>query len=538
MTRRGTESIGQRAAEEAADADGEEVDRRRGARLGDRHAAPRQHHRHERREADRGQRPQHDDQVEQRQRLARTAAAPGTRRRVRVPAAARSAALCAAARASTRERRDHQQRRRAAARSARANGAKTSGASAKPSEPPVMWNDIARPLRCAGVAGGPAPPPADETRRRRDRRATRTAASAQTFGARPTSGSIATPTSGPASSSTRGRQRSARWPKPSCETEFASWKHICSVPAAGQRQVQLRDEQRQQRREDVAVAVDEEVRAGQQQDGRVQAERPDAARHRRASPEPAASRAPRLRGTRGCAAAYAAAASTDQRDADRRAEADDLRRRALSPGSSRGSQPSTATRGERPSAPTRRRCARASRRSRRPRARRGCRRSSTSSSAGVEQRGDRRAERQPALPHHAHEHDVQRRVDEHRDDADDRPACGSARARRTPATRCGRPSSRPGRSRRTAAPRRWPACRPAVNAPRSKMTRTIGVGQHHQADGRRHVQHQHQRQAVGDRRRAPPRSSSCAACRDTAGSVAVAIETPNSPIGRYISRKA
>ena len=42
----------------------------------------------------------------------------------------------------------------------------------------------------------------------------------------------------------------------------------------GQREIEIRDEQRQQRREDVAVAVEEEVRAGQQQDGAVQSERP------------------------------------------------------------------------------------------------------------------------------------------------------------------------------------------------------------------------------------------------------------------------
>ena len=31
--------------------------------------------------------------------------------------------------------------------------------------------------------------------------------------------------------SARGRQRSASAPKPSCDTEFAIWKHIASVPA-------------------------------------------------------------------------------------------------------------------------------------------------------------------------------------------------------------------------------------------------------------------------------------------------------------------
>jgi hypothetical protein len=35
-----------------------------------------------------------------------------------------------------------------------------------------------------------------------------------------------------------------------------------------------------------------------------------------------------------------------------------------------------------------------------------------------------------------------------------------------------------------------------------------------------------------------PANSDCAAYRDTAGSVAVAIETPNRPMGRYMSLNA
>ena len=49
--------------------------------------------------------------------------------------------------------------------------------------------------------------------------------------ARPTKLNTITATSGPTITSMRGRQRSASAPKPSCDTEFAIWKHIASVPA-------------------------------------------------------------------------------------------------------------------------------------------------------------------------------------------------------------------------------------------------------------------------------------------------------------------
>ena len=66
--------------------------------------------------------------------------------------------------------------------------------------------------------------------------------------------------SGPAISSSRGRQRSARCPKPICETDADSWNSIVSVPAAASDRSEPWDQQRQQRREDVAVAVHDEVR--------------------------------------------------------------------------------------------------------------------------------------------------------------------------------------------------------------------------------------------------------------------------------------
>ena len=49
--------------------------------------------------------------------------------------------------------------------------------------------------------------------------------------ASPTKLSTTTASSGPVITNRRGRQRSASAPKPSCDTEFASWKHIASVPA-------------------------------------------------------------------------------------------------------------------------------------------------------------------------------------------------------------------------------------------------------------------------------------------------------------------
>ena len=75
ITRRGAEAIRGRAAEESADAAGEEIERHGAAGLAEREAAARHHHRHEGRERQRRQRPEDDDQVEQSERPARTGAA-------------------------------------------------------------------------------------------------------------------------------------------------------------------------------------------------------------------------------------------------------------------------------------------------------------------------------------------------------------------------------------------------------------------------------------------------------------------------------
>ena len=79
----------------------------------------------------------------------------------------------------------------------------------------------------------------DQRRRRRMKRRAAEAADDEDRGQRPDVGrqadqrqhADADERARPAAAA-RGRQRSARWPKPSCDTEFASWKHICSVPAA------------------------------------------------------------------------------------------------------------------------------------------------------------------------------------------------------------------------------------------------------------------------------------------------------------------
>jgi hypothetical protein len=109
-------------------------------------------------------------------------------------------------------------------------GANTSGDAEKPSDPPLICSDIARPLRwletaCTNAAAGgwnaapPRPP------------IMRTIPNANGVPARPTELSTITERIGPATRSTRGRQRSAIAPNASCETDEASWKHIASVPA-------------------------------------------------------------------------------------------------------------------------------------------------------------------------------------------------------------------------------------------------------------------------------------------------------------------
>ena len=82
------------------------------------------------------------------------------------------------------------------------------------------------PSRCAATAAGgwnaaePRPP------------TTSAAASMAVELDQPMALSAITATMGPTVRSTRGRQRSASHPKPSCDTEPATWKSIASVPAA------------------------------------------------------------------------------------------------------------------------------------------------------------------------------------------------------------------------------------------------------------------------------------------------------------------
>ena len=73
--------------------------------------------------------------------------------------------------------------------------------------------------------------------------------------------------------------------------------------------------------------------------------------------------------------------------------------------------------------------------------------------------------------------------------------------------------------------------------PRSKMTCTIGSASTINPTSAGTISISIMRSASAIVRRIPSASFS-AACRETAGNVAVAIDTPNRPIGTYISRKA
>ena len=63
------------------------------------------------------------------------------------------------------------------------------------------------------------------------------------------------------------------WPNAELRDRVGQLEAHLQRAGGSQREVEVGDEQRQQRREDVAVAVDDEVRARQQQDGAVQSER-------------------------------------------------------------------------------------------------------------------------------------------------------------------------------------------------------------------------------------------------------------------------
>ena len=181
----------------------------------------------------------------------------------------------------------------------------------------------------------------------------------------------------------------------------------------GQRQVQLRDEQRQQRRVDVAEAVDEEMRAGHQQDCGMQSER--ALPQRRlcttssgSSSELSRDQCRRLRGTRGCGG-YA-----------RRQRAPRARPRSTPPSRTicrdsalPGSQVAPADVHHATAAAmtidaiTMRTNELATRR---PRGRRAAA-AGEHQQRGIEKRRNRRSERQAAVAHEPHERDVQHRVD-------------------------------------------------------------------------------------------------------------------------------
>ena len=135
--------------------------------------------------------------------------------------------------------------------------------------------------RCAWTSPGPcdrrtprapAPRPADETRRRRVRRSAESPPASARCVAVPIALRTTTDRIGPPISSTRGRQRSASVPKP--ELRHRAGQLVAHRQHADrlERQTQLRNQQRQQRRVHVAVGIDDEVRRRRGPDRGVQAE--------------------------------------------------------------------------------------------------------------------------------------------------------------------------------------------------------------------------------------------------------------------------
>ena len=213
--------------------------------------------------------------------------------------------------------------------------------------------------------------------------------------------------SDPTSSSTRGRQRSATWPKPSCETEFASWNTASAAcrrpPATGQ----ARDDHRQQRRQDVAEAVDQKVRAREHERRSGAGRRVGGSLPRGPSRCATMANAPSNSRMRRARAAAASATSAAPIAAASRM----VCIRAPAPGSKEGSSPlaSHAT------APITAAAA-AIRATRPPAAARQSRpvaMEQHQQRRRIEQRRQRRAQRQPTKAKKLHQRDVQRGVDEH-----------------------------------------------------------------------------------------------------------------------------
>ncbi len=139
--------------------------------------------------------------------------------------------------------------------------------------------------------------PAGERPRRRDRRRPGSQPSIQGVVASPIKRQDAErDESGLPASSTRGRQRSATWPKPSCGDGVRHQEAHLNRARSRKRQVQVRNEQRQQWRVDVAETVDQKVRAGQQQRRWGEGRTGDLSSWTTA--EPSGRQAPHPRGTR------------------------------------------------------------------------------------------------------------------------------------------------------------------------------------------------------------------------------------------------
>ena len=157
--------------------------------------------------------------------------------------------------------------------------------------------------------------------------------------------------------------------------------------------------------------------------------------------------------------------------------------------------------------------------------------------AGVEERGDRGAERQPAIAEDRRQGDAEHGVEQHRGDADrHRRAAAADRVERRRHDLDHRVADQAERVELHRGGGR-DACRRA----RSCRVRTAAARSGRPAPPARAWP---ARSASASARSPRPASSACAAVsavaasRDIAGVVAVAIDTPNRPIGRYITRNA
>ena len=167
------------------------------------------------------------------------------------------------------------------------------------------------------------------------------------------------------------------------------------------------------------------------------------------------------------------------------------------------------------------------------------RRSSTSSRHGVQQRRERRAEAEARESRSARASStLSERVHQHRSHADDhRRAAVAQRVERRREHLHRRVADQARRVAHQARARRR-RCRSEGSAHARRSRRTIGTPSAISPNVAGTVERQHEAHRVRQRLRAAPAMSPRAACCDISGSDALAIATPNRPIGRYMMRNA